>query len=188
MKIVINPGHGGGTYPDNILDPGAVGKNGLQEHTVVRKVGLELQKLIKERKPGWEVHIIIQDAIHNKTIRLRDLQSKINAINPDLFLSIHCNSSSIPPKQNRVEVYYQDHDESSARFAKVLASTFNVTENRKDIANKSYAVLKTKYSTGALLEMGFINIPEVEKQMQNPAWIKEAANKIMAGIIKTIEG
>jgi N-acetylmuramoyl-L-alanine amidase len=188
MKIVINPGHGGGEYPDHILDPGAVGKNGLKEHTVARSVGLELQKQLAAEKPDWEVHVIIQSAITSQSKRLKDLKSKINAVNPNLFLSLHCNSSGTAPKHNRVEVYYEKKDESSARFARVLSETFDVATDRRVVSNSTYMVLKSTYSTGALLEMGFINIPTVEAQMKTTKWVTEAATKIMNGIIKTIEG
>jgi N-acetylmuramoyl-L-alanine amidase len=76
-RIVLNIGHGGG-------DSGAIGADGTEEHAFNRD---ELGPLVKRELEslGWEVSVVIQRKSFG------ELPARINALNPDLILSLHFN-------------------------------------------------------------------------------------------------
>lgn len=80
-KVVIDPGHGG-------KDPGAIGRSGLREKDVNLSIALRLARLLRERK--------IEVALTRKSDIFVPLDKRVKMSNkekPDLFISIHTNSS-----------------------------------------------------------------------------------------------
>ncbi|MBI4715481.1 MAG: N-acetylmuramoyl-L-alanine amidase [Nitrospirae bacterium] len=89
----MDPGHGG-------EDPGAVGRNGLQEKEVVLDVALRLKELLETRL-GKKV-IMTRD--RDVFIPLKERTEIANRRGADLFLSVHANAS--PRKEARgIETY-----------------------------------------------------------------------------------
>lgn len=77
--IVLDPGHGG-------HDPGAVGPNGLRESDVV----LDVCHRIRERlERSLRIHMTRGD---DSFVTLSARREFTNVVDPDLFVSIHCNS------------------------------------------------------------------------------------------------
>jgi len=82
-KIVIDPGHGGN-------DPGAVGKYS-NESDVALAISLKLEELIKDQIPDIEVILTRRtDVFDSPKVKA----SKANQAKGDLFVCIHCNSTS----------------------------------------------------------------------------------------------
>ncbi|MEO0070337.1 MAG: N-acetylmuramoyl-L-alanine amidase [candidate division WOR-3 bacterium] len=78
-KIVLDPGHGG-------ADPGAIGRKGTQEKTIVLDIAQRVKKhLIKE---GFEV-ILTREK--DETVTLAERVEKATNSNADIFVSIHAN-------------------------------------------------------------------------------------------------
>jgi N-acetylmuramoyl-L-alanine amidase len=77
VKIVLNIGHGGG-------DSGAVAQDGTEEHKFNK---IELAPiLVKElEKAGHSVQVVIQER------NFTELPARINALKPDLIISLHSN-------------------------------------------------------------------------------------------------
>ncbi len=108
-QILIDPGHGGS-------EVAAVGPNGLGEKTLNLDVAKRTADALRER--GYEVELT----------RTRDIRIPIavraglaNALEPDIFLSLHHNGgalarSSVPGTQ----VYYQHDDTEARRLAGIL--------------------------------------------------------------------
>ena len=90
--IVIDPGHGG-------KDPGAMGRTGLKEKTVVLDIGRRLKKLLEQRG-----HRVIMTRTTDRFISLEDRTKLANAAKADLFISIHANASPVRSVKG-VEVY-----------------------------------------------------------------------------------
>jgi N-acetylmuramoyl-L-alanine amidase len=91
-RILIDPGHGG-------KDPGASGRGGLQEKTVVLDIARRLRKIFQDK--GYEV-IMTRDA--DQFIALEGRTEIASRSNVDLFISVHANSS--PERAvHGVEVY-----------------------------------------------------------------------------------
>ena len=83
--VVIDPGHGG-------KDPGALGQNSAShEKHIVLAVSKLLGEKIKEAYPGVKV---IYTRSTDKFIGLHDRAMVARNNNADLFISVHCNSSS----------------------------------------------------------------------------------------------
>ncbi len=93
-RIVIDPGHGG-------HDPGAPGKDGLNEAELVLDVSLRLEKLLA-KTPGLEVILTRRT---DDFVPLQERTAIANREHADLFLSIHANASSNDLARG-VETYY----------------------------------------------------------------------------------
>ncbi len=116
--IVIDPGHGG-------RDVGATGPNGLTEKTVTLDVARRLKARLESR-PGLRV-LLTRDEDRKRS--LRDRVRMANAVNADLFVSLHLNWLPQQPA-NVIETYYFGPPEDEAAVALAAA------ENR----DSSYAL------------------------------------------------
>lgn len=109
--IVIDPGHGG-------RDPGTHGPNGLLEKTVTLDVARRLKARL-ENRAGLRV-LLTRDEDRKRS--LRDRVRMANAVNADLFVSLHLNWLPQKPA-NVIETYYFGPPEDEA--AVKLAATEN---------------------------------------------------------------
>jgi N-acetylmuramoyl-L-alanine amidase len=92
---VIDPGHGG-------YDTGTMGPRGLLEKDLCLDVALRLGQLIEENTADAEV---LYTRKEDRYVPLEQRAAIANAINADLFISIHANSSD--KRETRgVETYY----------------------------------------------------------------------------------
>ncbi|MBI4370703.1 MAG: N-acetylmuramoyl-L-alanine amidase [Elusimicrobia bacterium] len=91
--VVVDAGHGG-------QDPGATGRRGTREKDVNLAVALELSRVLRRRGDFEVVLTRDQDAF----VPLSDRSDKANALNADLFVSLHCNAASSARKSG-FEVY-----------------------------------------------------------------------------------
>lgn len=82
LKVALNIGHGG---IGNHYDPGAIGADGTHEHVFNRDELAPLLIAELERR-GFEVITIIQEKSFG------ELPRRINAMNPDVILSLHFNA------------------------------------------------------------------------------------------------
>ncbi len=94
FRIIIDPGHGG-------KDPGAIGKDGTREKTIVLQVAKILRDLIQKRLKATVFLTRSTDVFLDLEKRVQFAEEK----HADLFLSIHANSH---PKRSiqGVEIYY----------------------------------------------------------------------------------
>lgn len=95
-KIVIDPGHGG-------RDPGTTGRSGLHEKDVVLDVALKLVAYLRER--GVQAILTRQSDIF---VSLKDRVAVADRERPDLFISIHANSSSVQSLRGAMTLYPYD--------------------------------------------------------------------------------
>lgn len=108
-QILIDPGHGGS-------ESAAVGPNGLAEKNLNLDVALRAAHALRER--GYSVELTrTTDVRHPIAIRA----GLANALEPDVFLSLHHNGgartrSPVPGTQ----VYYQHDDTESRRLGGIL--------------------------------------------------------------------
>ena len=80
-RVVIDPGHGG-------KDPGAIGKNGLQEKSVVLEVCRELKKILSQYN-GLEVILTRETDIY---LPVESRPVIANQKRADLYISVHANA------------------------------------------------------------------------------------------------
>lgn len=108
LTIVIDPGHGGG-------DPGAIGPNKLKEKDISLAVSKALEQKLKKELPEAKIILTRRD---DRELSLVERTAKANALEADLFISIHCNAT---PDHNAygIETYYLDNttDRASLKLA-----------------------------------------------------------------------
>ena len=132
-KIVIDAGHGGNK-------PGAIGSK-YKEKDITLSVSIKLGKLINENLKGVKVYytrVIDQD------IDLYKRSTVANKINADLFLSIHCNSST----------------NKQANGTETFAMGLGKTESNLDVAKKENAEILTESNSIENYQGFDMNSPE----------------------------
>jgi len=159
--IVIDPGHGG-------KDPGAIGAQGTMEKEVTLDVAHRLKNRLEE-KSAFNIYLTRET---DETMSLSDRVKFTNAVDADLFISIHVNS--IPEASiNTIETYYfgppsdeetlrlakrenADSMYSSAEFKKLIQKIGNTIKQQESIA------LATKIQRSL-----FANIKKYDKDVHN---------------------
>jgi len=106
-KLVIDPGHGGG-------DPGAMTRQGLEEKAITLDVAERLRALLKDVPVT-----VVLTRTDDRSLSLERRVEIANAVNADLFLSIHINSMAVPDRVG-IETFYLGgtRDPATARFAR----------------------------------------------------------------------
>lgn len=93
-RIVVDAGHGG-------RDSGAIGRRGAREKDYNLLAARELAALLKE-EGAFEVTLTRDD---DSFLALDERSGKANALESDLFISLHCNASA-SPSEHGFEIYF----------------------------------------------------------------------------------
>ena len=127
-RIMIDPGHGG-------RDPGAIGRGGLKEKTVVLAISKRLGKKLEARLPVQVFYTRERDVF----IPLPERTAQANAAGADLFLSIHANASKSPHAQG-VETYYLNNtnDRATIRLASLENGLRHVKQSEQQESELSF--------------------------------------------------
>ena len=118
VHVVIDAGHGG-------KDPGAVGRRGTREKTVVLDIARKLAALIK-KEPGMRPVMIREGDYY---IGLRQRINKARKHNADLFISIHADAFR-DRRARGSSVFVLSNRGASSEMARWLAAK----ENAADLA------------------------------------------------------
>ena len=167
--IVIDPGHGGSFK-------GAVGVESLSEAEVNLGVALYLWGMLEEA--GASVHLTRtsdRDFLADDSQQLQsDLKIRIekaNSFNPEVFISIHHNSTlPLNRDKNRVEVFYDSKDpQASLELAQLvrlhLARNLGIEDS--EIKPGNYYVLRNSTGHASILgEASYISNPAVEDKLK----------------------
>jgi N-acetylmuramoyl-L-alanine amidase len=124
----VDPGHGG-------HDPGAIGRNGLQEKDLVLDVGLRVARLLRE-EAGSEV---IMTRSTDVFIPLEERTAIANSRGADIFLSIHANSSRSPAARG-IETYFLNFAQDPHAEAVAARENAISTATLKDLQNLVKAI------------------------------------------------
>ncbi|MEG0367106.1 MAG: N-acetylmuramoyl-L-alanine amidase, partial [Coprobacillus sp.] len=177
--IVLDPGHGG-------LDNGAsFGKTNEDELNL--KICFALKTELESR--GATVYLTRtddqdmtkrnynyskQDDMYLRTI-------EIDKYKPDLFLSIHLNSSTGGAWGS--QVFYYKNSEVGERLAKCIHDQMKpITGTKKKISSCNFRVLRATKSLGVLVECGFLSNANERGQLKNSRYHKKLAKAISDGI------
>jgi N-acetylmuramoyl-L-alanine amidase len=189
LRVVIDPGHGGG-------DQGLSGPGGTKESDLTLIVAERFKQAL-ETELGLEVFLTRQA---DQNPALTDRTALANAILADAFISIHCSMDQ--GKAPRYKVYIQDykhqaglakqaesltanpvtgdawaltqarHLPASRRLAReidlALSSILHVKE--RGVIGLPLAVLAGADQPAVLFEIGHLNDPESERRLTNPAY------------------
>ncbi len=159
VVVAIDAGHGG-------RDPGATGRRGTKEKTVVLAVARELEALIgKER--GMRA-VMIRDS--DEFVELRERIKKAKDEKADIFISIHADAS--PDKRARgSSVYILSENGASSEEARSLAelenSAFTIGDVDLSNVDKVVATVLLDLSTAATIELSMDLADEMLVQMKS---------------------
>lgn len=177
--IVIDPGHGG-------TQPGATSVSGKKEKDFNLKVALKLNEKLKAL--GYN---IVMTRNTDVTLGLYERADIANAVNADIFVSIHANAHD-----NRgiagLQVLYCPATKSSKKqtdqhpFAKAMMDALLKGTGAADkgiIQRPNVVVLRETIMPAVLVEAGFLSNAAEDKLL----YTEEYQNKIVDSIIKGIE-
>lgn len=179
--IVLDAGHGG-------VDDGAISKNIIEKDlnlVLVKK----LEKELVSR--GTNVYLTREgdnDLSKSTTRRKRsDLYSRakyINDINPDMYISIHLNSTSNSSWRG-LQVFYTNKNNENKQIAETLTSNLkkNISNVREIKQDNTYYMYKHIKSPGILIEVGFISNPSDNYLLRN----EEYQDRIIHLVADSIE-
>lgn len=191
-RIILDPGHGG-------FDRGAAGQRIIEKHFVL-KTALRTAEIL--RRCGYQV-ILTRRSDFAIPLNQRGLAA--NRYQGDLFVSLHCNSST-DRRASGIETYCLTPAGASSTNQKKIVR-FSYPGNRFDANNfllafelqksmlvrtkgrdrgvrrSRFAVLRNLKMPGVLLEMGFLSNPAEEQKMATPFYQEQIARAIAVGII-----
>lgn len=177
--IVLDPGHGG-------LDNGA-SIAGVDEDELNLEISFALKEELESR--GATVYMTRTD---DQDMTRRDYNySKqddmylralmIDEYQPDLFLSIHLNSSNSSAWGS--QVFYYKKSEDGKRLADSIHNQMKtLTGTRKNISSSSFYILRATQSLGVLIECGFLSNANERGQLKSRSYHKKLATVISDGI------
>ena len=137
LVIAIDAGHGG-------KDPGAKGRRGTKEKTVVLAIARKLAELIK-KEPGMRP-VLIRDGDY--FLGLRQRIDKARKHNADLFISIHADAFR-DRRAHGSSVFVLSRRGASSEMARWIAAK----ENAADLAGGVSLDDKDDMLTGVLLDL-----------------------------------
>ncbi len=167
-KVVIDAGHGG-------VDAGAIGGD-IREKDITLDVSKRVEKLLKQK--GYQVKMTRNDDTY---VSLQDRVEISENYCPDIFVSIHVNSS-VKPEITGIETHYY-HQESMSLAQTVhssFASAIN-SPNRGLFKSKFYVINHTT-SPAILVEIGFISNASERGQLVGEKRKQDTAKSIADGI------
>ena len=167
-RIVIDAGHGG-------TDVGATG-GGIYEKNITLDVSEKVEAILKQR--GYQVKMTRPD---DKFVSLQDRVTISENYNPDIFVSIHVNSS-VRPEITGVEThYYHQYSMSLAQTVHSAFASAVQSPNRGLFKSKFYVINHTT-CPAILVEIGFISNANERAQLISEKRKQATAKSIADGI------
>ena len=142
-KIVIDPGHGG-------TDVGAI-RGDITEKDITLDVSKRVRDILE--KKGYKVEMT-RDT--DKTVSLQDRVAFSEERHPDIFVSIHVNSSEKPEITGIETHYYRQESMSLAQTVHASLASNIKSKNRGLFKSKFYVINHTT-APAILVEIGFIS-------------------------------
>ena len=172
ILIVLDPGHGG-------KDPGA-SAGGVAEKSLNLDTAIKLKELLEEA--GFKVEMTRDKDIY---IGLYERADFANALNADLFLSIHHNASSNTSSNGVLTVFDGTVIASKTTFATTMQNAMYKGLGAKNMGlqNRSAIVVtrETKMPS-ALAEMGFMTNPYELSLLSQGYYRQKCAQALFDGI------
>lgn len=166
--VVIDPGHGG-------TDCGAL-RNGVNEKDITLDVSKRVEALLK--KQGYQVTMTRSTDVFVSLADRVDISEKVS---PDIFVSIHVNSST-RPEITGIETHYY-HQESMNLAQTVHASLASkIKSNNRGLFKSKFYVINHTTSPAILVEIGFISNDNERAQLVSEKRKQDTANAIVEGI------
>lgn len=168
IYVVIDPGHGGS-------DCGAT-RNKIYEKDITLDVSKRVEKLLE--KKGYEVFMT---RTKDETVSLQERVEISENIQPDIFISIHVNSSNSSTPKGLETHYYKDNSLVLAKT--VHASLLNhVNASDRGLFKSKFYVINHTTAPAVLVEIGFISNDTERSQLVTDSRKQATAKAIVEGI------
>jgi N-acetylmuramoyl-L-alanine amidase len=185
--VVIDPGHGGN-------DPGSQAiRNGvevLNEKDINLDIALRLNRMLKAA--GVNTYMLRTE---DTSISLYERPAMANAVNGDLYVSVHNNSSPVNPNARGTEVYYysKECEPDFGLYSKRLAELAYRelcerlgTEGRGVKSEPAYAVLNKTNMPAIIIEGAFLSNNDDLKLMLTDEYRENYALAAAKAIIQVL--
>ena len=170
MKIFIDPGHGG-------VDAGAAGPSGVLE----KNINLEFARVLAETLTagGHSVKLARTDDYFLDLAPRAELANEWGA---DLFVSIHCNTST--PAARGTETFSYPGSSAGAQVAARIQESLTKAWNtvNRGVKTANFAVLRRTTMPSVLIELAFLSNPAEEKLLLHPGMRQKGARAVFEGI------
>ena len=168
FKVVIDAGHGG-------TDVGAI-RNGTYEKHITLDVAKRVEKLLKAQGYG-----VLMTRSDDSYVSLQDRVDFSEAYQPDIFVSIHVNSST-SDAPNGIETHYY-HQESIPLAQTVHSSLISsVKANNRGTFKSKFYVINHTTAPAILIEIGFLSNYTDRVQLLTNERKQATAKAIVEGI------
>lgn len=166
--IVIDPGHGGS-------DCGAM-RNGIYEKDITLDVSKRVVSLLE--KKGY---VVKMTRTNDKYVSLQDRVTISEEFKPDIFVSIHVNSSNSDSPTGLETHYYKDN---SLKLAKNIHASMlnNINSKDRGLFKSRFYVINHTTAPAVLVEIGFISSPVERAQLVSESRKQATAKAIAEGI------
>ncbi len=158
--IEIDPGHGG-------EQPGAVSHNGTYESAITYKIALKLKSQLEKKGAT----VVLSRGNGKVVPEIEERRINTMKSNPDLFVSIHLDSSSSTSAKGSSVYYYKSYSAPlayaiSKNLPTALKSGMGYTLNNRGMHYYPFRVIRVENCPAVLVECGFIS-NYTEFNMQN---------------------
>lgn len=166
--VVIDPGHGG-------IDYGAI-RSGINEKDITTDVSARVAKILKS--DGFKVYMTRDE---DKTLSLQERVDFAEENNPDIFVSIHVNSSEGTTATGIETHYYHDYSIGLAKVVHAAMAKYINSKDRGLFKSKFYVINHTTMPA-ILVEIGFISNEDERQDMLTDKRKQATAKAIAEGI------
>ena len=177
-KVVIDPGHGG-------ADSGAIGGGAYE-----KDLNLDVAKMVQEKLMKKNIYVYMTRT-KDMTLSLEDRVNYSNEISPDIFVSIHTNSTVKEDTYGLETHYFKDN---SYDLAQVVHNNFASNRNVKKWDTIDRGVFKSRFyvinhteAPAILIEMGFISNLDERSRLLKKGRREDIAESIVDGILEYLK-
>lgn len=165
MKLFIDPGH-----RNNAFDFGATA-NGLKESELNLKTAKALGKMLSNHEVAYSRES------EEETISIYERVERANAMQCELFISIHHNAAASNDATG-IEVLYRS--DAQKELAATISSTMANLLNQKDrgAKHRSDVYILNQFENAILVECGFITNPKDALQIKSDRYSSICAKAI----------
>ncbi|WP_123052751.1 N-acetylmuramoyl-L-alanine amidase [Clostridium sp. JN-1] len=177
--IVLDAGHGG-------VDNGTSYGNMYEKNLTLKIVKYAQEYLENE---GYNVALTRNSDV---LVPLKEIGSRVNAANGDVFVSVHINSINDTDFNGITTLYYDPkgyQTNQRIKLSEILENQAVKSDNwnSKGIKKQNVAVLRYSKIPCALVECGFITNKDDRDKLSKDSVLKNLAQNISDGIIKYLD-
>lgn len=175
--IVIDPGHGGGRTGAQY--------EGIAEKTINLSVSKRLQAILR----GYGYNVVMTRT-GDADVGLYERADIANAVEADLFVSLHSNAAPNYPDFSGIYTYYHPSSGRGARLAQAIQTPLTRLTGGIDRGIKSadFVVLRETEMCAVLVEMGFMTNHDELMNLIDDGYQDKLAQGIAEGIVTYLNG